>query len=121
MTEKQFQRKLKKMQKEGERYKQIKELSDAYAEYFPEKKEKKVSNIMLVVSVIAVLSYVVAAFWIQLMTGAEISPTVTTLYFSFWTIEVWNMSRIKINKIKNNSNITDTIINDFVDGNGING
>ena len=100
MTEKQFQRKLKKMQKEGERYKQIKEVSDAYAEYFPGKKEKKVSNIMLIVSVFAVLGYVMAAFWIQLMTGTEISPTVTTLYFAFWTSEIWALTAIKRNKIK---------------------
>jgi hypothetical protein len=100
MTERQFQRKLKKMQKEGERYKQIKEVSDAYAEYFPEKKQRKTSNIMLVVSVTAVLGYVVAAFWIQLISGIEVSPTVTSLWFAFWTSEIWILSSIKKNKIK---------------------
>ena len=118
MTEKQFQRKLKKMQKEGERYKQIKEVADTYAEYFPEKKERKTSKIMLVVSVAAVLGYVVAAFWVQLMTGTEISPTVTTLWFSFWSLEVWNLSRIKINKDRYTQN---TFTSEFTDGNGING
>lgn len=118
MTEKQFQRKLKKMQTEGERYKQIKEVTDVYAEYFPEKKERKTSNIMLVVSVIAVLSYVVAAFWVQLMTGVEISPTVTTLYFAFWTTEIYSMSRIRINKERYKQN---TFTSEFFDGDGING
>lgn len=113
MTEKQFQRKLKKMQKEGERYKQIKEVSNAYAEYFPAKKEKKVSNIMLIVSVLAVLGYVVAAFWVQLMTGAEISPTVTTLWFAFWTSELWALASIKRNKIKHSY---DEIIYNTEDG-----
>ena len=100
MTDRQFKRKLKKMQKEGERYKQIKEVSDAYAGYFPAKKEKKVSNIMLIISVVAVLGYVAAAFWVQLMTGTEISPTVTTLWFAFWTSELWALTSIKRNKIK---------------------
>ena len=118
MTEKQFQRKLKKMQKEGERYKQIKEVSDAYAEYFPTKKERKVSNIMLVISVAAVLGYVVAAFWVQLMTGVEVSPTVTTLYFSFWVTEIWSLSRIRINKERYKQNI---FTSEFTDGDGING
>lgn len=118
MTEKQFQRKLKKMQKEGERYKQIKEVSDAYAGYFPAKKERKVSNIMLVVSVIAVLGYVVAAFWVQLMTGAEISPTVTTLYFAFWTTEIFSIASIKRNKDRYKQN---TFTSEFIDGDGING
>lgn len=118
MTEKQFQRKLQKMQKEGERYKQIKEVSDTYAEYFPIKKERKTSKIMLVVSVAAVLGYVVAAFWIQLMSGIEVSPTVTTLWFAFWTCEIWQLARIKVNKDKY---IQNTFTSEFTDGDGING
>lgn len=119
MTDRQFKRKLKKMQKEGERYKQIKEVADAYAGYFPAKKERKVSNIMLIVSVVAVLGYVVAAFWVQLMTGTEISPTVTTLWFAFWTTEVYSMSRIRINKYKYEQQ--NTFTSEFTDGDGING
>ena len=76
---------------------------------------------MLVVSVIAILGYVIGAFWLQLMTGIEISPTVTTLWFAFWTVEIWQLARIKINKDKNTQNIVDIPLGDFVDGNGING
>lgn len=118
MTEKQFQRKLKKMQQEGERYKQIKEVSDAYAEYFPEKKERKTSNIMLVVAVFAVLGYVIAALWLQLISGIEVSPTITTLWFTFWTVEIWQLARIKVNKDKYTK---PTITSEFIDGDGING
>ena len=118
MTERKFQRRLKKIQKQGERYKKEKELMDAYADYFPEKKRRKTSNIMLVVSVIAIMGYVIASFWLQLMTSIEISPTVTTLYFAFWTSELWALMAIKRNKIKYSQ---ETILGDFVDGNGING
>ena len=116
MTEKQFQRKLKKIQKEGERYKQEKALIDAYAEYFPHKKEKKVSNIMLVVSVLAILGYVLAAFILQFITNVEISPTITTLWFAFWTVEIWQLARIKVNKINNTQ-----IDIPFFEENGIDG
>ena len=118
MTEKQFQRKLKKIQKQGERHKQEKELMDAYAEYFPEKKQRKVSNIMLVISIIAIVGYVIASFWLQLMTSIEISPTITTLWFAFWTTEVWLLASIRKNKLKYPQ---ETPLGDFIDGNGING
>ena len=118
MTEKQFQRRLKRIQKQGERHKQEKELMDVYAEYFPEKKQRKVSNIMLVVSVIAIMGYVIAAFWLQLMISIEISPTITALYFAFWTTEIYAISSIKRNKIKYSQ---ETPLGDFIDGNGING
>lgn len=118
MTEKQFQRKLKKMQKEGERYKQIKEVADTYAEYFPQKKEKKTSTIMLIVAVTAVLGYVVAALWLQLVSGIEVSPTITTLWFTFWTVEIWQLARIKVNKDKH---VQNTFTSEFIDGDGING
>lgn len=118
MTEKQFQRRLKKIQKQGERHKQEKELMDVYAEYFPEKKQRKTSNIMLVVSVIAIMGYVIAAFWLQLMTSIEISPTITTLYFAFWTCEIFSLASIKRNKLKYPQ---ETPLGDFIDGNGING
>lgn len=118
MTEKQFQRRLKKIQKQGERYKKEKELTDVYAEYFPEKKQRKISNIMLTASVIAIVGYVIASFWLQLMTSIEISPTVTTLWFAFWTSELYILSNIKKNKLRYPQ---DMHPGDFVDGNGIDG
>ena len=41
MSERKFKKKLEKMKKKGERYKQIAELKDMYAEYLPDKKKKK--------------------------------------------------------------------------------
>lgn len=95
-----FKWKLKRIKKRGERYKQEKELRDIYAEYLPERKKRKVSNIMLVISVIAVLGYVGADFWLQYHMGIELSPTITPFWFSFWSIEVWQLARIKLGKVK---------------------
>ena len=102
MTNKKFERKLKKIIKKGERQKQIKSLEDVYAHYYSDKKKKKISNIMLVTVVIAVIGYVVADFVLQYKIGVEISPTITTCWFAFWTTEVLALTGIKVSKVKHN-------------------
>ena len=49
MDDKRFQRKLKRIEKKGERQKAKYELQAKYAEYYPHREGKKVSNIMLVI------------------------------------------------------------------------
>lgn len=106
MTDKRYQKKLEKIKKNGERYKQEKELRDAYAEFMPEKKERKVSNVMLVVIVIAIVGYAIANFYLQYNIGIEISSTLTTCWYSFWGVEIAALGAIKVTKVKNdNSNI----------------
>lgn len=106
MTDKQYQRKLNKIKKQVERYKQEKELRDIYAEYMPEKKERKVSNVMLVVIVIAIVGYAIANLYLQYNMGIEISSTLTTCWYSFWGVEIAALGAIKVTKVKNdNSNI----------------
>jgi len=100
MTDKMFQKKLERMQQRGERYKKEKEITDAYAEYLPDRKKRKVSNIMLTVIVAAIILYTVASFWLQYMTGAPVDATLTTLWFSFWTVEVIALTAIKTSKVK---------------------
>ena len=95
MNEERFQRKLRKIKHDGKQYKQLKEAYDTYAEYMPEHKKRKVSNIMLVVSVIAIVGYVVADFILQYHVGVEISPTITSCWFVFWTSEIFILAGIK--------------------------
>lgn len=99
MTDKQFQKKLAKIQKRGERYKQEKELRDKYVDYIPEHKKRKVSNIMLVISVIAIVGYVVASYILQSTVGYELSPTITPYWFAFWTGEIFVLAGIKATKV----------------------
>lgn len=61
---------------------------------------KKVSNIMLIVICIAIISYTIAAFALQFFTTVEISPTLTTVYYTFWTAEIIALTTIKNNKTK---------------------
>ena len=99
MTDIMFKRKMKKLKKRGERYKKEKEIRDTYAPYLPERAKKKTSNIMLTIIVIAILGYVIAAFWLQHQTGLEISPTITTCYFTFWGTEIVALTGIKVSKV----------------------
>ena len=98
-----FRWKLKRIKKRGERYKQEKELRDAYEQYMPEKRKSKVSNIMLVIIVMAIVGYVVADFWLQYHMGIEVSPTITTCWFTFWGAEIISLAGIKISKVKNDT------------------
>lgn len=94
------ERKLKNIQKRGERYKKEKAIRDAYVEYWPDRKKRKVSNIMLVAIIIAIVGYVIASFWLQYKTGISIDPTITTCWFGFWTVEIIALTTIKNNKTK---------------------
>lgn len=100
--------KLKRIQKQGERYKKEKEVRDAYAEYLPDRKARKVSNIMLITIVVAIVGYVIASFWIQYKTGIAIDPTITTCWFGFWTVEIVALTTIKNNKTKHGDSCNNT-------------
>lgn len=100
MTDEMFKRKLQRMKKRGERYKKEQEIRDAYAEYLPDRKKRKVSNIMLVIIVVAIIAYTVASFWIQYATGVAVDSTLSTLYYSFWTIELISLTSIRNYKTK---------------------
>lgn len=106
MSNRRFQRKLEKIKKKGERYKQEYELREAYAQYMPEKKTRKVSKVMLVVIVIAIVGYFAANLWLQCTFGIEISTTLTTCWFSFWGVEVVSLAAITRSKVKHGTHDT---------------
>jgi hypothetical protein len=63
------------------------------------KQKKKVSNIMLVIVCIMIILYAAANFALQYFTSIEVSPTLTTAWFSFWGGEILCLAGIKIGKI----------------------
>ena len=111
MSEKNFQKKLAKIRKRGERYKQEYELKAEYAKYVPDKKKNKVSNIMLVIVVVAIVGYAIANFVLQYNMGIEISSTLTTCWYAFWGSEIISLAAIKCSKTKhyteNSSDVCD--------------
>ena len=70
------------------------------------KPKKKVSNIMLVLICTMIILYTIAAFILQYYTSVEISPTVTTAFFSFWGVEIVNLAIIKTSKLKHGTDTT---------------
>lgn len=66
------------------------------------KNKKKVSNIMLVLICTMIILYASASFGLQYFTSVEISPTLTTAWFTFWGVELINLTVIKTSKIKHN-------------------
>lgn len=69
--------------------------------------KKKVSNIMLVIICIMIIGYTIANFLLQYFTSIEISPTLTTAWFSFWGVELINLTVIKTSKVKHQKDLID--------------
>jgi biotin transporter BioY len=62
--------------------------------------KRKVSNIMLVVICFMIIVYTAANFVLQYFAGVEVSPTLTTAWFTFWTVEIVALAAIKTSKVK---------------------
>lgn len=80
--------------------------------------KKKVSNVMLVFIVIAIVVYTIANFLLQYFAGIEVSPTLTTAWFSFWGVEIIALASIKCSKVKHeneNTNSLDDIQSEITD------
>lgn len=76
------------------------------------KKLKKVSNIVLIAAVTAVVGYATVAIIAHFATGIELSPTLTTAWFSFWGVEIIALATIKNCKTKHHSEDTEDIPNE---------
>lgn len=60
----------------------------------------KISNKVIVAAIVSVTAFTVAAFVLQFVAHVEISPTLTTCWFSFWTVELGALAGIKICKTR---------------------
>lgn len=114
MSEKRFNKKLEKIKKQGERYKQEKELRDAYAQYVPDKKKRKVTNIMLTIVIIAVVTYTIASFWLAYVSGITVDSTLTTCVYTFFGSELFLLAGIKTSKVLKGYD-KEEVIHDYVD------
>ena len=63
------------------------------------KPKRKVSNIMLVLICTMIILYTGATFVLQYFTQVEISPTLTTAWFTFWGTELVALAAIKTTKV----------------------
>lgn len=66
------------------------------------KPKMKTSNIVLIASITAVVLFTIACLFIQYRTAVEVSSTLITLWYSFWTVEIVALTGIKISKVIKN-------------------
>lgn len=66
------------------------------------KTKMKTSNIVLTASITAIVLFTIACLFIQYRIGTEVSSTLITLWFSFWTVEIVALTGIKISKVIKN-------------------
>lgn len=66
------------------------------------KQKRKVSNLILALACIMIILYAAANFVLQYYTSVEVSPTLTTAWFTFWGSELFLLAGIKISKVLKN-------------------
>lgn len=79
------------------------------------KKLKKVSNIVLIAACTAVVGYAITGVIAHFVTGMELSPTLTTAWFSFWGVEIIALATIKNCKTKHNADNSEPIESEETD------
>ena len=67
---------------------------------FPFHIKPKFNKLIVLFSIVAIIAYTVAAILLQRYIQMELSPTLTTAVFSFFGVELINLSRIKISDTK---------------------
>ena len=77
-----------------------------------QKTKRKVSNIMLVLICTMIILYTIANFALQYFTTIEVSPTLTTAWFSFWGVELIALTAIKTTKVKHGQDTTEEELTD---------
>lgn len=63
------------------------------------KKIKKQTK-YVIAAIVATTIYAVASFWVLIKTGQNISDTLTASFYAFWTVEIINLTRMKLNDDK---------------------
>ena len=66
----------------------------------------KTSNIILMTAIIAVVLFSIACLYIQYTTSVEVSSTLITLWYSFWTVEIVSLAGIKVSKVFKSSKLS---------------
>lgn len=71
-----------------------------YAPRRAKKKKAQFADYIVFLSIFAVTAFTVAAFILQFRGMMEISTTLTTAWFAFWTVEIIALASIRNVKVK---------------------
>ena len=110
LTKKEFDKKVSAMRETNERLRILHEIKTERDLYNPktEREKSKSSTMFVIATISAIVIYTCMSLIIQACTGTEVSPTLTTHWYTFWTIEIVALTGIKISNVikgdKHNSN-----------------
>lgn len=96
MTNEKFEKELKKIQSKNKKIELKNKLKKEKDKY---KSKMNTSNKVLLASIIAVLLFTIACLYIQYTTSIEVSSTLITAWYSFWTVELVSLAGIKVSKV----------------------
>lgn len=100
ISEEEYNEELQKIKEENESKKRKQKLKAEKNKYSRFKFSKiKTSNKVLASSIVAVILFTIACLYIQYTTSMEVSSTLITLWYSFWTVEIVSLAGIKISKV----------------------
>ena len=101
LSQEEFDLKMKKIRLSNQQAELRNKLRAERKKFIPVKK-MKTSNIVLTFSIVAIVLFTIACLFIQYRIGTEVSSTLITLWFSFWTVEIVALTGIKISKVVKN-------------------
>lgn len=86
--------------------------------YLPFRLVLKFNKLIVLLSIVAIISYTIAAILLQKYTMTELSPTLTTCFYTFFGTELLGLAGIKIYDTKysytqcESSNVSENMIDD---------
>ena len=106
LTKEEYELLLKEIQAENEQILAREKLKAERNKYKPSLR-KKIKNMQtatkfVITSVTAIVAYTVASMYMQYKTGVEMSTTLSTLWYGFWTVEIISLAGIKMTKVVKN-------------------
>ena len=100
MTDEKFQKELKKIQLKNKKIELKNKLKSERNKYRRFNLSKmNTSNKVLISAIVAVILFTIACLYIQYTTSVEVSSTLITLWYSFWTVEIVSLAGIKVTKV----------------------
>lgn len=111
LSEKQFEKRMKEIQRKNRQIELKNTLKNEENKYKKFNLSKlKTSNVVLAIAIFAVISFSIACLYIQYATSVEVSSTLITLWYSFWTVEIVSLAGIKVSKVLKENKTKDTEI-----------
>jgi hypothetical protein len=65
------------------------------------KSHSRTSKFIIIFVILSLFTYTGFAMWVQIRSGVELSPTLTTCFYAFCTGELWLLASIKKAKLNN--------------------